>query len=588
MRFLFLSFFNPDNVGVRCLAALLKKYGHTIHILQVKKLASGSVFPPPSEIGWYVYYQGEVQTDFLIPNISSLECDLVKQGIQFFKPEVICYSGMSTLDDKFSELAQIMAEAAPSSLLIAGGPGPTLAPEHYLQNGADLVIRGEGEESIVELAEVLENKKDWRCVSNICYIDNKKLVCNQMAPLEANLDKYPLPILGDTDFSFVEDEKLVFNKCLRDKGIYLIMGSRGCVGKCSYCSAPRMRKLYDGICSSYIRKRNIYRVLDEAYYAKQQGAYGILFADDFFVRPVKELLFFFKEYKKRVGLHFTMYLHPQQLLNNPQLLDAAIDAGIRSFAFGLQHASERISKYVFKRSRFCTDYPLLVHKILKRGLPVNFHLIEGIPLETKEDFEDNLRFVAQFPNDPSRKPSVQFHIMLLNYIRGASLLEDNPGIENIPRDTTEWVYKCLLLNIRQMTDADDFEKIYSNKYYKNNVTELRNLRNSIDNNLHLDYLKNESRRLKGKEVLFWGAGKVYEARKYLFSDCKPRAILVDQAYLKFTKSDDLPVLPTSILENYEKIPVIMFIKRKLVMKFLREWRYKYPHIDDIVVCTENI
>ena len=86
MRFLFVTFFNPDNIGVRSLGATLRAHGHDAHILQVKRLASAACFPPPKEIGWYVYVQGIMKTDFLMPELSAKERQLVIQAIREYNP----------------------------------------------------------------------------------------------------------------------------------------------------------------------------------------------------------------------------------------------------------------------------------------------------------------------------------------------------------------------------------------------------------------------------------------------------------------------------------------------------------------------
>ena len=590
MRFLFITFFNPENLGVRSLGSVLQANGHEAHILQVKKLAEAAFCHAPEQEGWYYYIQGTVATSFLAPQISNKEYDLLAHAIKEQAPDVIGYSGMSTLDDKFPEFAKAIATARPTALLIAGGVGPTLRPEHYLRNGASIVMRGESEKSIVKLANALQENKDWHSIENLCYLKNDTLVCNPLAPLEEKLDLLGIPLIENPFFSFIDDDRYVPGQCLREQGnVYLLIGSRGCIGKCTYCSAPRMRKMYAGTCHSYIRKRSTSSILQELHEAKKFAASGVFFGDDFFVRPVQELVTFFKTYKEEINLPFSIYMHPQQLLDNPQIIDAAIEAGLRAAAFGLQHAGEHFCENIFKRKRFCNDYSKLVQYFLQRDIPVNFHLIEATPQETPEDFQENLNFVAQFPSPPSRDLSVQFHVMFLNYIEGSALLEDNPGINKIPRSTTNWAYHCLLLDIRQMVDDKEFSAIYSNNSYKEDVSKLWKLRNHIDDRRHLTYLLEQAKRLHGQEVYFFGAGAVYESRKHLFAGCHPLAMLVDKQFFRPQQIDGLQTAaPEIILGKGISKPVIMFARKKFVMKLKRDWRRKFPWMHDIVICTENL
>jgi|GEM_PF-3467599 len=586
-RVLFVTLFNPGNIGVRCLAAQCKARGHDVHILQVKQLASARMFPPPEEIGWYHYMQGYVHTDYLSPEITAVERRLMVQAIRDWQPDIIGFSGMSTEDALWPELSALLREAEPKAFIAAGGPGPMLSPELYLRNGADVVIRGEAENSILELVDACATKAGWGAVPNACYLENNTMICNPMAPVPVDLDSYPMPTLEDNYFSYIDNNSYVAEANLMDKNIYLIMGSRGCIGRCTYCSAPRMRKLYGKMAHLGIRNRSTASLLEECRWAKNNGVKGIHFADDFFIRPAEELLSFFKEYKRDIGLHFTMYFHPQQLLEHPEIIDAAVSAGLRSTAFGLQHAGDSFCRKIFHRRRFSNDYPTLVRLLQCHDVPVNFHLIEGVPQETENDFTENLNFVAQFPLPPSRKPGVQFDIMLLNYIKGSALLEENPGIESVPRSTQEWAYRCLLLELRQMTDDARFASIRVNEEYRKDIVKLWKLRNNIDNERHFAYLREEAERLRGKEVYFWGGGWVYQAQRHLFAGSRPKAVLVDSRFKAPDTIDGIPVLRTEhVLAAHEDIPVIMFINRKWIQKLLREWRHNYPWVKDIVTCTE--
>lgn len=153
--------------------------------------------------------------------------------------------------------------------VVLGGVHVTFLPEEALDH-ADFVVRGEGEDTIVELVRALEAGGDLGRIRGLSFHADGEKVHNPDRPLECDLDRYPVP-----DFSLVRG--------MKPGGVVTIVTRRGCPFDCSFCCvAP-----FNGRTP---RETSVERVLSEI---QQQlpwiGSAGALFfADDVFnLRPAR-------------------------------------------------------------------------------------------------------------------------------------------------------------------------------------------------------------------------------------------------------------------------------------------------------------
>jgi anaerobic magnesium-protoporphyrin IX monomethyl ester cyclase len=111
-----------------------------------------------------------------------------------------------------------------------GGPHVTFMAEEALNNYADYVIRGEGEETILELLLWLENGNDVGRISNISGLSYK--IGNKVHHNAPRLHLQDLDGLPTIDLSLIEG--------YRDIGIVPVLTSRGCPYDCTFCSVTKM------------------------------------------------------------------------------------------------------------------------------------------------------------------------------------------------------------------------------------------------------------------------------------------------------------------------------------------------------------
>ncbi len=100
------------------------------------------------------------------------------------------------------------------------------------------------------------------------------------------------------------------------------------------------------------------------------------------------------------------------------------------------------------------------------------------------------------------------------------------------------------------------------------------------------------RELRGKKVIFWGAGEAYRAYKSFFVDCEPVAILVDsQREERKEEIDGIPLYhPDEFLPTLtEPLPLVIFAMQEASPKILRTLKEKYGTYkpSKLVICPAN-
>lgn len=600
MKILLVTFYEPDALGVRYLASSLLPHRHTVHILQMKDwMEIVTDLRPETPPAWMFTAQGEVY--LCGPDVNPMtekEKEHFCAFVSEWRPDLVGFSIRGVFKELVVPMIPLVRSAYPDAFITCGGAGPTLEPEFFLNAGVDAVLRGEGEESIVELAAALRSGRNWRLLRNLSHKDNKTVTHNLMRPVIRSLDTLPPPADDPALFSCIEQDKhvrlpmslcgLKTPSCFKE-GHYAIMTSRGCLGRCAYCSVEALRQAYRDVPDTpRMRVRGLGNVMREIQEQKEKGATFIAFWDDFLIREPEALLSFLQEYKEKIALPFSAQFHPRQLEKHPELLEAAADAGITQFYFGIQSGSPRFCKNVYQRDFFAADYPGLISSIQNKNADTLIQFIGGNPLEKQEDFEETLRFIASIPFDATFRTATTIIYFYLKYIQDSPLLRAHPDLPSKPRSQNAWFRNALLIDIRFIaTDGvfDPIYKRYGDAAQYQNIMELLDLRNKLYDETFHKFFMPEAARLNGQDVYYWGCGDLYHKNKNLLRELRPKALLLDIPYSGPAEIDGIPVLhPQEVTDA--PLPVLLFSGRPSFI--YRKIQRDYPLFSDVVPCPQVI
>jgi radical SAM superfamily enzyme YgiQ (UPF0313 family) len=235
----------------------------------------------------------------------------------------------------FDEVCRLINGLPRNVTTVVGGKQATDYVEEVFAAcpGVDVVVRGEGEETIAEFA----SGADLSGILGISYRKGTELVHNPTRPL-ADVDAYHYP-----DRS-LRSQKYHFNiggLGFRGEEFDIILTSRGCPYNCKFCTFNlnpwTQKRRYSA--------RSIDSVIEEI---KGLTAGIILVADEnFFVNPRRAKKICNRIVDEGIDKRFVVQSRIE-ICEHPDVLDAAAKAGIKLFLFGIESPTNRILKQLDK------------------------------------------------------------------------------------------------------------------------------------------------------------------------------------------------------------------------------------------------
>ena len=167
--------------------------------------------------------------DFIDANnkkISDLKNKILKS-----KPDAIGFSIQSLTYYAAMKLAKKIKEYYDKPIIV-GGPQTFIEQDNILKQhpAVDIIVIGEGENTIIELMNALEKNKDLPEIKGIIYKQNGKIIKNLPRELIEDLDSLPYP-----DYSIYDS---IQYSTISGKVEYSLFTSRGCPYNCSFCTTP--------------------------------------------------------------------------------------------------------------------------------------------------------------------------------------------------------------------------------------------------------------------------------------------------------------------------------------------------------------
>ncbi len=357
-RVLLVGYEDWDNLGLRYLASRLREAGHV------------PLFVPFSE-----------------------GPEAVAAAARTFEPNLIGFSLIfQFFAPAFGETVAALRAAGVRTHITFGGHFASFEPERMLRGlgGTDSVVRFEGEETIVELAERLVAGAEWRTVPGIAFLGNDgSLVETRAAPVRDDLDTLPWPDRDDIDYSSMRLPTAS------------MLASRGCPWKCSFCS---ITSFYDRNGTKGRRRRDPTRVVDEVEYLhRERGVEVILWQDDDFLaggpvarRWAHEIADEMIRRELHHELRWKISCRSDEV--DASVLAPLVEAGLTHVYLGVEAGDANDLKHLNKLLKPAVH--LRASKVL-RGLDVSFDFGFMLlnPWSTFASVRNNLAFLRTFVGD---------------------------------------------------------------------------------------------------------------------------------------------------------------------------------------------
>lgn len=339
----------------------------------------------PTSIGvlaGYLMASGLEHVNIIDEQITPLNDNLLFETIYALrKPRIIGLSVLTLNSGRAYELAGKVKMLDPESKIVFGGIHPTVVPEEVLfRKGVDVVVRGEGEETVKELIALILNGKDFRHILGISYNNNGSPVHNPSRPLIENLDDIP-------PFPYHLFEKHL-DKYPNFSGVF---GSRGCPYGCTFCSAR-------SISGRKYRFHSVDRVISECSTLINKYRQKSVFLMDDNISVNKKHFIELCNAIISEGLHKKAFFHGSMRGDNAtdEILDKAVEANFRIIYYGLETGSERLMK-VINKGETVREVIEAIERAAGKGIAVGTTIIFGLPTETKRDRWGAMKLVRSLP-----------------------------------------------------------------------------------------------------------------------------------------------------------------------------------------------
>ena len=340
------------------------------------------------------------------------------------KPDILGIYADCTMVDR----AVAIADWAGSRNIpvIFGGPQPTVDPEYFIAH-ADIVVRGEAELLLKEIAENWRDKK-LQNIGGIWWKNNGEVVKNPQNYNFLQLDNLPFPARD-----LLPMRKYIYNWSyldavdIRKRGTTMMV-SRGCPFSCSYCQ-PTLRQMF----GNSVRLRSPGNVVAEISALKERyGIEGIFFHDDTLTADHHWLGEFCRTLlEKKVPVLWGCNSRVDTI--NECTLKNMYAAGLRVIHFGIESGSQRILDEIFSKKIKLDQSRSAVSLAKKIGIHAMGFFMLGAPTETAEEIKQTVSFARSLRLDEASfsltTPLIgtDLHRMLLNSDKLKAQYQITPG-----------------------------------------------------------------------------------------------------------------------------------------------------------------
>ena len=326
---------------------------------------------------------------------------------------------------------------------------------NYIGKGADFILLGEGEITLLELLKSIEDDKSIDDLQGIVFKNDSQIQVNKKREVQQVLDEFPLPAWDLVD---IESYRSIWKQSGQTFTLN-IATTRGCPYKCNWCAKPIYGNRYNAHSPEYI-------VNEIAFLKEKFGVTRFWMCDDIFgLKPnwVQE----FNAKLKEQNLKISYYIQSRvDLLLKEDTIDCLAESGLEEVWVGAESASQKILDAMDKGTTVEQIYKATA--ILKsKKIKVAFFLQFGYLGENQEDIAKTIAMVKE-------------------------LMPDNIGVSvSYPLPGTKFYDKVKddLKLKSNWTDSDDFEMMFHGTYNSGYYRKLQR------------YVHKEFRKIKGFENL---------------------------------------------------------------------------------------
>ena len=335
----------------------------------------------------------EAGFDAILINFSGCSDAQIMRRLHDVKPDIVGISQWTHNRHHSLNLAQLIRTNFPHCTIIMGGGHATFCYSDILgaDSPVDIVVRGEGEATLLEIVSRICDGREWKSVHGIAYFNAGEVVVTPPRDALSDLDLVPFQARY-LEHSIGVDQPLQAE---------FILTSRGCPSACRFCSSP-------DFWNRKVRFRSPINIADEIRYIRNR--FGLIYfsiRDDTFTADRRRTIDFCKLLIERKAY---ILWNCQSRVNtlDKELLYWMKQAGCECIQIGVESGSPRILDMLGKTitPKQVEDAAAMVHEC---GINLSVYLISDVPGETEADTQKTIDLIRRIrPDDGYVSPLAYF------------------------------------------------------------------------------------------------------------------------------------------------------------------------------------
>jgi anaerobic magnesium-protoporphyrin IX monomethyl ester cyclase len=311
--------------------------------------------------------------------------------IKELSPDIVGISYVFTEYSKGShDVAKIVKDISGMTLVVCGGAAACASVAGVLEDrNFDLLVKGEGEETLLEIVEKFEQGLDIKEIAGTALALGDSIRINPARKFISNLDSLPFPARDLLDMSKYCNDPYSLDRGMRYPRLSMVT-SRGCPFNCVFCI---MHSVWE---HSY-RMRSAGNVVDEIEsLVKNYGVKEIVFYDDNMTFDKKRTNEICQEIQnRRLGIKWSVPSGVAIWTLDKETVKNMKRAGCYKITFGLESGSESTRKFIHKDFIDFDKAKELIKFCNRIGLWTVSSFVVGFPYETLEDIKKTLDFALE-------------------------------------------------------------------------------------------------------------------------------------------------------------------------------------------------
>ena len=371
----------------------------------------------------------------------------LKVHIERTRPSIIgIYTNLMTKLNVLKIIQFVKKDPALQGIkIILGGPEVRNHKEKFLEYGADVIVFGEGEDTMLDLVKAwsVGVEPDLLSMQGIAFISDDGIMVMPDRVLIRDINQLPFPNRKKIDL------QLYFNAWKQKHGFSMVNVNtmRGCPYSCKWCS----RAVYGG---SY-RRRSPKLVVDEILWLQKNYRFDMIwFVDDVFTINHKWLHEFAAEIENRkVVVSYEIITRSDRV--NEEVLQLLKQSGCFRVWIGAESGSQKIIDAMDRRVKV-EQVRETIKMVKTYGMEAGTFIMLGYPGEEESDIKETLHHLKYSNPD-------YYTITVAYPIKGTPLYSE---VENIFTEELPW---------ETSTDRDiDFKRRYKRSYYTQAIKWINN------------------------------------------------------------------------------------------------------------------